>query len=170
MTCQQIESLLIPYLDGKLSFRYRQGVELHLNACSSCAERGKGFSEVSGLLEEWKGIEPSAYFNARLEQRIAQETVAASGWENWLRQLAILPAGNPVFAIAMLVVISIAVVLVNHSPAPRQTLASQQSPPVVAASMSGDDEVALYRNMAVLEDFEVLRNFDVLQELSSTQP
>lgn len=169
MTCQQIETLLIPHLDGKLSLRHKHEVEQHLEACSSCAARVRDFAEVSGLLDEWKGIEPSAFFNARLEQRIAAEAAATGWWGGWFQRLVLAPLGNPALAVALLAIVSFGIVFLRYSPAPPQTLATPE-PPVVAAAISGEDELALYRNLAVLEDWEVLRNFEVLQELSSTHP
>jgi len=168
MTCQQIESFLLPYLDGKLSAHQQRLVEAHLQACALCGERVKGFADVSGLLEEWAAVEPSPFFNTRLEQRLAEEAASGGGWKNWLRRLALLPIPNPVFAMALLIVVSMATVLLQHSTAPTQELASQQTR-VETAALSGEDEVFLYRDLAVLEDWEVLRNFDVLQELNNTR-
>ncbi len=162
MNCKDYETLWIPYLDGKLAPGPRETVELHLSACAVCADRVKGFSEVFGMLGEWPGIEPSPSFNARLEQRLAQEAKAASGWE-----VLLWPVRQPVLAVAMLAVISLAVVLLRYSPAPPEIATSQPNQPVEATLVSEVDEMALYRNLHVLEDWEVLRNFEVLQELSS---
>jgi hypothetical protein len=80
-----------------------------------------------------------------------------------------------VFAIALLAVVALGAALIGYSPRSSQTPSAAASaagdieaPPVVVALASGSvDEVALYRDLPVLEDWEVLRNFEVLQELSS---
>ena len=170
MNCEQMEGRLIAYLDGKLSPREREAVKLHAQSCSSCAERISGFTEVFGLLDDWKGIEPSPAFAARLEQRLQQEPAASSWWAILFPRLAPLTLGNPVFAIALLVVVSLAAVLIGYSPDTPRTLASQQSHPFATSVAAQVDDLTLYRDLPVLEDLDVLGNFEVLQELNSSNP
>lgn len=165
MKCKQIESRMLDYLDGNLTAPDRQAMELHARTCSLCAERMQGFTDVFSLLDSWKGMEPSASFHARLQRRLEEEPAASVWWGSLFARLIPLPAGNPVFALALLLVVSLAAVVVRYSPVPPQTLASQQQ---VAAAASVD-ELALYRNLPVLEDLDVLRNFDVLQELDANR-
>ncbi|MCH8267000.1 MAG: zf-HC2 domain-containing protein [Acidobacteria bacterium] len=161
MKCKEAEGFLIPYMDEKLAPRERAEVDLHLRACSSCAERAKGFTEVSGLLDAWEGIEPSPFFNARLERRIEQDAVSA-GWLAGLGSaLRNLPLGRPAFATAMVAVIFLAVVLVGYSPSTGESLAGREQQQMVASMAIEMDEL-----VPVLEDWELLRNFEVLQELS----
>ena len=161
MKCNEAEGFLIPFLDGKLAPRERAEVEFHLRACSSCAERAAGFTEVSGLLDAWEGIEPSPFFNARLERRIEQDAVSA-GWLAGLGSaLRNLPLGRPAFATAMVAMIFLAVVLVGYSPSTGESLAGRTQQPMVASMAIEMDEM-----VPVLEDWELLRNFEVLQELS----
>ncbi len=161
MKCNEAEGFLIPFLDGKLASRERAEVEFHLRACSSCAERAQGFTEVSGLLDAWEGIEPSPFFNARLERRIEQDAVSA-GWLAGLGSaLRNLPLGRPAFATAMVAVIFLAVVLVGYSPSTGESLAGREQQPMMARMALEMDEL-----VPVLEDWELLRNFEVLQELS----
>ena len=169
MNCQRLETLWVPYLDGELPAGQQKAVAAHLAACVSCAERVKGFAEVSGLLEQWPGIEPSPWFNTRLQQRLAQETTSAGWLRNGFLRLIAPPLHNPILAMTMLVVVCLAVILTTYSPAPPEQLASEQ-PSVTVALASGLDEVSLYRNLPVLEDWEMLRNFEVLQELESKNP
>ena len=155
------------YLDGNLAARERQAVESHAQSCSSCAERIEGFTGVFGLLDSWKGMEPAPSFNARLQQRLEEESSASGWWGSLFARLIPLPAGNPVFALALLMIVSLAAIVVRYSPTPAQTLASQQQPAMLAAA--GVDDLALYRNLPVLEDLDILRNFDVLQELETNR-
>ncbi len=161
MKCNKAEGFLIPFMDGKLVPRERAEVESHLRACSSCAEQAKRFTEVFGLLDAWEGIEPSPFFNARLERRIEQDAVSA-GWLAGLGSaLRNLPLGRPAFATAMVAVIFLAVVLVGYPPSTSENLASREQQPMVASMAIEMDEL-----VPVLEDWELLRNFEVLQELS----
>jgi anti-sigma factor RsiW len=170
MNCKQIESRLIDYLDGKLTTREREAVELHARSCASCAERINGFTEVFHLLDSWKGMDPSPSFNVRLEQRLEQESPASGWWSGLVPRLIPLSVGNPIFAMALLVVISLAAVLIRYSPAPPEKLAGRQPEPFVASVVASADDLALYRDLPFLEDFDVLRNFEVLQELNSPDP
>lgn len=172
MKCNEIEIYAIPYLDGTLPAREREQVELHLRGCSACAERLRGFSEVSSLLDNWEGIQPSASFNARLQHRIlAQPAASASWWERiWVRLIP-LPLSKPVLAGAVLAVMLVAVAVVRYSPSPFGAAGTEQgTTPTVAVLSDGPDELALYRDLAVLEDWELLSNFEVLQELNTSTP
>lgn len=172
MNCKQIESRLIDYLDGNLSSPERERVELHARSCALCAERVQGFSQVFGMLDEWKGIEPSAAFNRRLEERLEAEPERAPFWDYFFGRIlpssVALPAGNPVFALALLVVVSLGALVVGYSPAEPRNLAAQHSQTYASAVSPGVDDFTLFQDLPVLEDFDVLRNFDVLQELNTT--
>ncbi|MBI2816107.1 MAG: zf-HC2 domain-containing protein [Acidobacteria bacterium] len=165
MNCEQIESRLMDYMEGALREQDHQTVQAHLHSCSSCAQRVEGFMDVFNVLDSWKGIEPSPSFNAGLRQRIEQESASAGWWGTVFARLIPLPAGNPVFALALLLIVSVAAVVVRYSPAPPATTLARQQPTLVA-NAAGVDDIALYRNLPVLEDLDVLRNFEVLQDLS----
>lgn len=156
MTCKQVEARLLDYLDGSLPPHEQTEVDLHARACASCEERIQGFTGVFDLLDSWKGIEPSSSFDLRLERRINQE---ASGLSWWARLLP-RPLANPVFAFALMLVISVGTMLVRYSPAVPAQLAEQQPDPFGEL-----DDLNLYQNLPVLEDLDVLRNFEVLQVL-----
>lgn len=164
MNCNQIETRLMDYLDGNLAARERQAIELHARACAACAERIQGFSGVFSMLDSWKDVQPSPSFNARLQKRIDAELSPSGWWGSLFARWIPLPAGNPVFALALLFFVSIAAVVVRYSPAPAPTLTSQQQPPYAAAA-AGVDDLVLYRDLPVLENLDILGNFDVLQEI-----
>ena len=170
MNCNQIESRLIDYLDGNLSASERERVEQHARSCSLCAERIAGFSNVFDILDEWKGISPSATFNRRLQERLEAEPARAPFWNYFLGRIMPLPAGTPVFALVLLVVVSLGVLVVGYSPSDPHNLAVavRNSQAYASASAAGVDDLTLFQDLPVLEDFDVLRNFDVLQELNST--
>ena len=164
MTCQEIESRAISYMDGRLSPQERETMAQHFQSCPACAERMQGFVHVSDLLGGWEDIQPSPGFHARLEQRI-QETASAGWWESFWSRLLPVPAPSPVFATVLMVVLLVSVVLVRYSPAPQETFARQQPAATASAGSQGVDELALSQNLALLEDWEIVANFEVLQEL-----
>lgn len=164
MTCQEIENRAIAYLDGKLSPPEREAVEQHFQRCPACAERMRGFAQVSALLSEWEDIQPSAGFQARLEQRI-QETAPAGWWESFWSRLLPVPAPSPAFATVLLVVVLFSAMVMRYSPAPGETFVNQQPEATASAIPQAVDELTLSQNLALLEDWEVVTNFEVLQEL-----
>lgn len=168
MNCNQIESRLIEYLDGDLSAPERESMELHARSCALCAERMEGFANVFSVLDEWKGIEPSASFNRRLEERLEAEPAHSPLWNYLFGRIVPLPAGNPVFALALLVVVSLGALVVGYSPTEPRNLAAQQASSYAGASAAGVDDFTLIQDLPVLEDLDVLGSFDVLQELNTT--
>ncbi len=167
MNCTQLENRWMEYLDGTLGSREREAVETHARSCSLCAERMEGFPEVSSMLDAWTGIEPSASFNARLQQRLDEEGSRVSWWSGLIPRWAPLPLGNPILAGVLLFVVSLAAWVIRSAPSQTQIAASQANPPYVAAVAAGADDLDLYQDMPVLEDLDVLRNFDVLGELNA---
>jgi anti-sigma factor RsiW len=166
MNCKHHEQNAIPLLDGKLAPPARRAVEEHLAACASCRERIQGFSSVLGLLGDWHASQPYPFFLTRLAARLKEEPVTQGWWQTlWQDDVVrpFRPAGRPVFAFALAVVMVVATVVLQYSPAP---LDSEQ-PGVTLASASADD-LPLYQELPLLEDYEVLRNFEVLQVLGNT--
>jgi len=170
MKCKQLESTAIAYLDGSLSSRQREAIASHLEECSACRERIQGLAGVMGILSEWEGIRPSPFFNTRLAQRIEQEATAARGWESLRFWSLFRPMTRPLFTTALVAVFALAIVLLQYSPAPLETVTQEPAAPMVAAvSAGGVDDLTLYSKMPMLEDWDILRNFEVLQELRDTQ-
>ena len=174
MKCKELETSGIAYLDGKLPARQRAEVGQHLASCPACRERLEGFTQVMGMLDEWESIHPSPFFGTRLAARLEEEA-ASRGWLGSLwRQWAPRPAGGSLIAVTLAVVMTVALVLVRYSPIPSQTNRGGQATPAVSGPSVfpvvsvGADDATLYQDMPLFEDWEVVRNFEVLQELSNT--
>ena len=105
MTCAKLETLLVPYLDGKASVQERALVDTHLAECSACQARREGWLAVSLALESWEAPAPSPWFGARLRQRIAaaDEVPGRGGW---------LAALSPSFPLSLAVLLFLAALLV----------------------------------------------------------
>ena len=170
MNCRQMERHAIAYLDGKLAGEKAAAVARHAAVCTACAERLRAFSDVSSLLEAWEPVETSASFNARLQQRILAEPARHAGWLDRVSLwLPVNSFGRPAIAGALLGLMVMAVALARYSPGTSIPIAAvTANPAMVATTFEGSDELALYQDLPVLENLELLSNFEVLQELRTT--
>jgi len=148
MSCERMESRILGYVDGRLKASYTREVETHLETCATCRLRVNEFRAVSGLLDELPMMEPSPAFDARVRARVAAEPVKQSWWA-WLA-----PSPRVVFAAVMLVA-SIAYVGTR----PRQPAVQDAANTTVAAPE------AIANDMPVLENYDVLANFEALTDL-----
>ena len=136
------------FLDGRLKESERPEVEKHLAACTACQLRVEEFRAVSGLLDELPVIEPSPAFDARVHALVAAEPVQA--------KLVGLVDVSPrvAFAATMLLVAALWLGFYHRPPTPQLPWSS----PVVA-----DEQ--MMQDLPVLEDHDVLSNFEPLKEL-----
>lgn len=151
MNCERMEKLWITYLDGRATPRERREAEQHLAACPACARRLEEYRGVWKLLEEVPAVDPSPWFDARLRQRVAAEP-APSGWR---RIAAWLP--QPRLALATLALVALGFWAAITPP---RTVVKQ---PVVA--MNEQEEFKMIKNMQVLENYDVLKDLDTLNEV-----
>jgi len=155
MNCARMEKRLIPYLDGRLSARKQRAVEEHLAACAACRLRVDEFRAVAGLLGELPQIGPSGAFDARVRTRVAAEP-RQQGWWAWL-----MPSPRVAFAAALLTVL---VVWVGSRPTDPDNYPYHQAR-ADAAAQSQDDDFQMIKDLPVLEDYDVLANFEPLSSL-----
>ncbi|MBI3404581.1 MAG: zf-HC2 domain-containing protein [Acidobacteria bacterium] len=149
MNCERMETRLIAYVDGKANDTDRREVDSHLESCPECRARVSEFRSVSVLLDEMPALEISPAFDARLRQRIENEP--APGWLNWLQ-----PVPRFALAVSMLLVMS---VWVGRGPTGPVALDQQ------VALRGTDDDFKMINNLQLLEDYDVLSNFDALSDL-----
>jgi anti-sigma factor RsiW len=143
MSCEKKESRILGYVDGRLKESERLDVEKHLAACATCQLRVNEFRAVSGLLDELPVIEPSPAFDARVHALVAAEPSKVSWW-SWLK----VPP-RVAFAATMLL---LAALWMGYST--RQAVVPVQV-----------DDAQLMQDLPVLEDHDVLSNFEPLKEL-----
>jgi len=148
MSCNGIESRILPYVDGRLKVSEQREVEAHLAACAACRARVNEFRAVSGLLDELPQIEPSGAFDARVRARVAAEP-ARRNWWAWFA-----PSPRVVFAASMLL---LATIWIGSRPA------------VVTTPGTIADEPQIANDLPVLENFDVLANFEPLNDLPPVQ-
>jgi anti-sigma factor RsiW len=154
MNCKQVEKKLIPYLDGKANRASRRQVRTHLEVCAACRERIGGFHQLRSVLEELPQLTPSAAFDVAVHERVAREPRPAGFWA-WL-----VPSPRMAIAVAALVVLSVWLNLRSPS--------NPQAEPVLP--QNSEAEFKMIKNLPVLEDYDVLANFDALTELPVEMP
>jgi len=148
MSCEKIESRMLSYIDGRLKESERAEMEKHLASCAPCALRVEEFRGVSGLLDELPIIEPSPEFDTRVHALVAAEPVKKDWWA-WLRV-------SPRIALAASALVVAALWLSLY---PR----SQQPLPWGGNTQVADEQ--MMQDLPVLEDHDVLANFEPLKEL-----
>jgi anti-sigma factor RsiW len=143
MSCEKIVSRMLGYIDGRLKESERSEVQKHLASCVPCSLRVEEFRAVSGLLDELPVIEPSPEFDARVHALVAAEPMTKNWWA-WLR----VPPRIALVASALLIA-ALWLGLIERPVAP----------PVQV------DDAQLIQDLPVLEDHDVLANFEPLKEL-----
>src|SRR5713226_7283827 len=151
MNCAWMETRLIAYLDGRAEETERHEVEAHLGTCAVCRARAEGFRRVWDILDEVPMVEPSPAFESRLRERIGAETrPRVLGW--------LVPFPRLAFAVSLLIILSLWV---------------SSLPPAVGNGPNasrGEEEFTMINDLRVLEDYDVVVNFEALSELPPTQP
>jgi hypothetical protein len=189
MSCMDREQLFA-FAHGMLDAREEATARTHMAECERCRQAVEEFARLDAVLDEWKSAEPSPWFDTRLRAALAVEgeggwrkALGAMQWARWL---------VPAAAVAALV---FWLVVARQPPPPPQPVARQapavqkatpppeaghpkaghESAPAVQARNAPTpanpavqvrrDETAPEDDLRVLEDFDMLANFDVLSEL-----
>jgi len=154
-----------------LSEREQQEVNAHLEACENCRGLLQNYRHLDSVLDEWSpAAEPSPWFDARLRAAVeaqAQRRTGFFGNLSWRRWMA-APALASLLLLASLVVLRSG--WIGHHP---QESSVAQAPPVAAKpkvvpvteAQAANQELKMYQNLPVLEDYDMLANFDVISEL-----
>jgi anti-sigma factor RsiW len=144
MSCNRMESQILPYVDGRLKAGEMKEMEAHLKTCAACEMRVNEFRALSGLLDELPQIEPSGAFDARVRARVAAEPVKQSWWS------VFAPSPRVVFAASMLLLATV-------------WFGSRPNETVSPVNTGVEQEVV--SDLPVLENMDVLSNFDALSDL-----
>ena len=145
MSCERMESRILGYVGGRLKENERLELEKLLAECAPCCLRVNEFSAVSTLLDELPVIEPSPEFDMRVHARVAAEPVRKADWWAWLHV-----SPRIAFAASMLLLMTL-------------WLGYRTSTPI--APIIQDNDQAMMQDLPVLEDHDVLQNFEPLKDL-----
>jgi predicted anti-sigma-YlaC factor YlaD len=149
MSCETISSALIAYLDGRASAKEHGDVEAHLKLCAECRERTEEFRRLWNVMEEVPAIEPSLGFDTRMCQRLAAEP-KRTAW-SWL-----IPSPRLSLAVAMLALLTVWIGARPQANYPGGTPGSEE-------------QFRMINDLGVLENYDVLKNFDPLSDLPAAQ-
>lgn len=147
MSCTRMENKIMAYVDGRLKESERLEMEKHLATCGACQLRVNEFRAVDALLDEVPQIAPSAAFDVRVRARVAAEPVK-QGWWAWFT-----PSPRVAFAASMLL---LATVWIGYERGPQGPFVGQDPK---------DVDAQMLQEMPVLDDQDVISNFDPLKDL-----
>ena len=189
MSCMEREQLFA-LAHGMLDVQEEAAARAHLAECARCRQAVEEFARLDAVLDEWKPAEPSPWFDTRLRAALAVETeggwrktLAAMQWGRWLVPAAVVTALVLVFMV-MRQSTPPPQPVARHAPAVQQTtpapdaaqpqagrepgpaVQAQNAPaPTNLATLERKDETTPEDGLEVLEDFDMLANFEVLSEL-----
>src|SRR5579863_6507957 len=67
-------------------------VRSHVEQCSACGQIALRYQKIDAVLDEWKPVEPSEWFDARVRAAVASDPLARSGFTffglRWAQVLA----------------------------------------------------------------------------------
>ena len=142
MSCGRMENKILSYVDGRLKENDRLEMEKHLAGCAACELRVNEFRAVTSLLDELPVIAPSPAFDVRVRARVAAEPAKQSWWA-WFA-----PSPRVAMAGALL---ALCIVWVGLRPS--------------GFGVTPATEAEINQNMPVLENYDVLSNFEPLTDL-----
>jgi len=158
------EEQIFAYAQHLLQPGEEDKVRSHIEQCSVCEKASLRFQSLDAVLDEWKPVEPSDWFDARVRAAVASDPSARSGFTffglRWAQALA--PA-----CLVMLLIAGTLIVLRMKPAHPARPATQPVTQPASAPSVQVEQELTLYENLPVLEDqdYEMLSNFDVLSNL-----
>ncbi len=160
---------------GMAGEREAAGMMAHVESCADCRKVFESYRRLDDVLAQWNPpAEPSPWFDARVRTAAASRPQArgSSGFlglalNRWL--------ALPVLASLLVVVGLIALRRTPRVTPPAHAVQSTAAvhvpaPPAQAvkapaAPQTGAQEVNMYKNLSVLEDYDMLAGFDVISEL-----
>jgi anti-sigma factor RsiW len=194
MTCQKVRENLWDYHRGQVSRETAHLVRSHLETCPDCAAELQVLGQVDGALDGLAVMEPSPYFDQKLNAKLdeAERQSSVWGWAGvWLRDrylwtfvtlfLAVMSLwlgfrhkqGEELRSMEDVVRIQDENLPSNRRSDPGATVSPQANteaavvPEPARRSVEGEDEAISEEDLAVVENLELLQDYDFLKELST---
>lgn len=160
MKCEQVREGLLDVVTGAAA---RPEVEQHVRECAACRVKAEELRGTMALLGEWRDVDPSPYFDTRLQAR--RRAQAAPGWWAWLRK--------PALASVFVLLIAAGVGLFQRTqPIPAENVsqaAGAQNVTLKKVGTAVSDLQALDRNEDLYANFDVLDDVPTPQTSTSAQ-
>ncbi len=155
------EEDFLTYLDARAGGEERGRLEMHLAGCTDCRMHLEELRSLMGVLGEWKAVTPLTAFDARLRAKLDNEKTRSTGWLALVR-----PAYAAALAVALLTAVGLSL---WRSVAPEPVKPQAANPPAVRVvspqALAAEGEgLAAVDNPVLLEDYDLLENFDGLFE------
>lgn len=148
MNCRELSSEWLSYMDGRSTPAQRSRIEVHSLECAACRLRAAEYRELWSALEEVPIAKPSPAFDAGVRARIAAQR-RPRFWD-WL-----VPSPRLAFALALLMALSVWFARM----------------PTGVTTAQSDQDFKMIRDLRVLENYDVLKDFSALSELPpASQP
>jgi anti-sigma factor RsiW len=173
MKCYDREKLFM-FVHQMLEPDEADAVRRHVADCADCTRFVDDHRKLDAALDDWNVAEPSPWFDAKVRARVAASEQKNAGFFGFGR-VRVLAAG-----MAAMALILVAVVVFNHQKMAEinQPLSSLERPvaitpggqvPATTADirqpLGPEEQLKMDENLSVLEDYEVVANFDALSEL-----
>ncbi|HXJ91485.1 MAG TPA: hypothetical protein VMT20_01220 [Terriglobia bacterium] len=154
---------------GILAEREMKSAKAHLEDCTACRNLFERYLKLDSMLDGWApAVEPSPWFDARLRAALASAKPARASLgfrllgASWARWLALSALTACLLAGAVLTRHTLRLHRQQSSAAVTQ-VARSEKPNAVQSEAA--QELKMYQNLPVLEDYDMLANFDVISEL-----
>ena len=126
----------------------------HLAGCAECAAELASLKSTMALLDGWTAPEPSAYFNTRMQARLAEARREAPATQGWLGKLWTPSFLRPALVAAMGLAFVVGMNFYESkvvNPGPNQKIVQEQPNGTAVADLQ-----ALDRNQDLYSDFDLL--------------
>lgn len=105
MDCRRIEELIPLFVEDDLDAEAMQKVSNHLNACAVCSQLVSEYSASQAWLRTYEVPEFDKRFFSDLQKSVMREIEQQQSRPSWLQRLAERWQQNPVFAMALVMLI-----------------------------------------------------------------
>jgi hypothetical protein len=167
-TCPKREDIFA-LSQGILAGREAREAKAHLEDCAHCRNVFERYLRLDSVLAGWTpAVEPSPWFDARLRAALASAKPASASpafawwgfaWTHWLA-LSTLTA--LLLAVAILTRHDLRLQHQRSAAVAAQVAQTEKPAPIQSEAAQ---ELKIYQNLPVLEDYDMLANFDVISEL-----
>jgi hypothetical protein len=193
MTCQSIRENLWGYHHRQIPDDLARSMSSHFETCSACAAELQQFRQVDGALDGLAAIEPSPYFDQKLNAKLDEAERESFGWGwagAWLKDpylwtfvTLFLAAtglwlgfryqqGQQLRSMEEVVRIQDENLRPQRSPVPGVAVSPQTNAEVASVAepseqpVNGEDTIS-DEDLAVVENLELLQDYDFLKDLAT---
>jgi len=193
MTCQNCRENLWGYQHRQIPDDLVRLMRSHLDTCSACAGELQQFTQVDEVLDGFPAIEPSPYFDQKLNAKLNEAERESSGWEwvsVWLKDQYLwtfvtlflattglwlgfrYQQGEELRSMEDVVRIQDENLRPRRSPDPSVVAPPQTNNELASVkerlqpSLSGEDTIP-DEDLAVVENLELLQDYDFLKDLAA---